>query len=78
LERENPQDRHILKDEMIELRGLNTIRNCSYPLRRIEAYDPDSDKLLVYLTHNIDLGYTTIASIYNDRWQTEIFFKALR
>ena len=30
------------------------------------------------LTNNLDLGATTIASIYKDRWQIELFFKALK
>jgi IS4 transposase len=77
-EKEVPQSRHILKDELIELRGLGAIEKCSYPLRRIEAYDPDTDKVLVFLTNQLEFGSTTIASIYKDRWQMEILFKALK
>ena len=39
-ERKVPQNRHVLKDEMIELRGPQAIEKCPYPLRRIEVYDP--------------------------------------
>jgi len=77
-ERRLPQNRHILKDELIELRGLRAIEKCPYPLRRIEAYDPETDKVLVFLTNQLELGSTTIASVYKDRWQMEIFFKALK
>jgi hypothetical protein len=77
-ERRVPQNRHILKDELIELRGLKAIEKCPYPLRRIEAYDPETDKVLVFLTNQLELGSTTIAAVYKDRWQMEIFFKALK
>jgi len=77
-EKEVPQNRHILKDELIELRGLGAIKKCPYPLRRIEAYDPENGKILVFLTNQMEFGATTIASIYKDRWQMEIFFKALK
>jgi hypothetical protein len=77
-ERKVPQNRHILKDELIELRGLGAIEKCPYPLRRIEAYDPETEKVLVFLTNQLELGSTTISAIYKDRWQMEIFFKALK
>jgi Domain of unknown function (DUF4372)/Transposase DDE domain len=77
-ERRVPQNRHILKDELIELRGVKAIEKCPYPLRRIEAYDPETDKVLVFLTNQLALGSTTIAAVYKDRWQMEIFFKALK
>jgi hypothetical protein len=77
-EKEVPQNRHIFKDELIELRGLGAIEKCPCPLRRIEAYDPETDKALVFLTNQLGLGATTISAIYKDRWQMEIFFKALK
>jgi hypothetical protein len=73
-----PQNRHILKDEMIELRGLKALEKCPHPLRRIEVYDPDKEEVLVFLTNNMNLGATTIVAIYKERWQIEIFFKALK
>jgi hypothetical protein len=78
VEKDVPQNRHMLKDELIEHRGFKAIEKCPYPLRRIEAYDPENDKVLVFLTNNLNLGSTTISAIYKDRWQMEIFFKALK
>ncbi|MCL6543543.1 MAG: IS4 family transposase [Roseiflexus sp.] len=77
-EREVPKNRNILKDEMIELRGYKALEKCPFPLRRIEVFDPETEMILVFLTNNLDLGATTIAAIYKDRWQMEIFFKAIK
>jgi hypothetical protein len=77
-EKNVPQNRNILKDELIEFKDPKARGKCPYPLRRIEAFDPNKKEVLVFLTNNLDLGATTIASIYKDRWQIELFFKALK
>jgi hypothetical protein len=77
-EKKVPQNRNVLKDEMIELRGHKAIEKCPYPLRRIEVYDPETEEVLVSLTNSLQLGATTITTIYKERWQIEIFFKALK
>jgi hypothetical protein len=77
-EKNVPQNRTILKDELIEVKAPKAREKCPYPLRRIEVFDPDKKEVLVFLTNHLDLGATTIASIYQDRWQIELFFKALK
>ena len=73
-----PQNRHILKDEIIELRGLGAFEKCPYQLRRIEFYNSEKQEILVFLSNHLKLGASTIAAIYKDRWQIELFFKALK
>jgi len=77
-ERKPPQNRNILKDELIELAAPLAREKCPCPLRRIEVYDPEKNENIVFLTNQLDWGATTIARIYKDRWQIEIFFKALK
>jgi hypothetical protein len=77
-ENDVPRNRNILKDEMIELRGLKAFEMCPYPLRKIEVYDPETGEVLVSLSNNLKLGATTIAAISKERWPVEILFKALK
>lgn len=73
-----PQNRNILKDELIELEGFYSKQDCAYKLRIVEVWDEDKQDSYVLLTNKLDFGSTTIASIYKDRWQIELFFKALK
>jgi hypothetical protein len=77
-EKKVPQNRNILKDEIIELSGLNAYEKCPYKLRRIEFENPENGDILVFLTNHMTLGASTVAAIYKDRWQIEAFFKALK
>jgi hypothetical protein len=73
-----PQGRGVLCDQLIRLTGLHAERDCPYTLRRVKYRDAETGKLLVFLTNHLDFGATTIARIYKDRWQIELFFKALK
>jgi len=77
-EREPPQNRGILKDQTIRLSGVGAQEKCPHRLRRIEALREDTGEVLVFLTNHHGLGASTIAAIYKDRWQIELFFKALK
>jgi hypothetical protein len=51
-----------------------------YPeyLRRIRFKDPESGKTLVFLTNNTALPPLTIAALYKNRLQVELFFKWIK
>jgi hypothetical protein len=73
-----PPHRHILSDQMIRLSGPHAAEHCPHLLRRVAVWNPEKEEVLVFLTNNVRLGATTIAAIYKDRWQIELFFKALK
>ena len=77
-QRQLPYGRNILKDEVIELRGFYSQQKCAYRLRRIEVWDEENGQVIVIVTNHLSFGSTTIASIYRDRWQIEIFFKTIK
>jgi len=79
VERRRPPERSpVQRDEVIRLTGVAAETKCPHDLRRVEVYDPEKDETLVFLTNQLALGATTIAAIYKDRWQIELFFKALK
>lgn len=73
-----PQQRGVLADETIRFTHQRAQDRCPHLLRRIEARREGSEETLVFLTNHHGLGATTIAAIYKDRWQIELFFKALK
>lgn len=73
-----PQNRNILKDQIIEFTGYYAKKNCPHLLRRIEVWDQEFNRTLVLLTNHLKFGATTVAAIYKERWQIEIFFKAIK
>jgi hypothetical protein len=75
-EREVPSDGNILEDQVIRLTGAPG--KCSHPLRRVVAVCEDTGEILVFVTNHHRLAASTIAAIYKDRWQIELFFKALK
>jgi len=73
-----PQRGHIVCDQIIRL-GCARYRQPSL-LRRVvvKVVDREQPLRLVLLTNHLGLGPTTIARIYRDRWQIEVFFRALK
>lgn len=73
-----PDRGNIVKDQIIELDGFYAKHDCPYRLRRIEVWDERNKEVIVLLTNHHEFGPTTIAAIYKDRWQIEIFFKTIK
>lgn len=77
-ERPIPKNRNILKDQDIELGGFYSQQKYPGILRRLEVWDEENERIIVLLTNHLTFGATTIAAIYKDRWQIEIFFKVIK
>jgi len=73
-----PQNRNILKDQIIEFTDYKARKDCPHRLRRVEVWDKENERTIVLLTNHLDFGATTVATIYKDRWQIEIFFKTIK
>jgi hypothetical protein len=75
--REVPQRRGVLRDEVVFFYKLAQASEEAF-FRRIEFYDEERDRVLVFLTNHLELAAATVAAIYEERWQIELFFRALK
>lgn len=69
---------NVLKDEKIQLSSAYAQERCQSPLRRVVVWNSEHEREFVFLTNIHHLAASTIAAIYKDRWQIELFFKALK
>ena len=72
-----PEGGNLLRDEVIVLTSQQEI-GPEARLRRIEVWVEEKQETMVFLTNHLKLAASTIAAIYKDRWQIELFFKALK
>ena len=68
----------VVCDQSIALNGFYISKDYPEQLRRIRFKDPESGKTLVFLTNNTSLPPLTIAVLYKNRWQVELFFKWIK
>jgi len=70
--------RNIVSDQLIRFTGFYAQKHCPYLLRRVVVWDTVKERGIVLLTNHVAFGATTLSAIYKDRWQIELFFKALK
>ncbi|MGH9566353.1 MAG: IS4 family transposase [Candidatus Angelobacter sp.] len=68
----------LSSDQTIRLTGIKPQKLELPPLRRVGYRDPESGRHYEFLTNNFQLAAQTIADIYKQRWQVELFFKWLK
>ena len=72
------RDAGIICDQSIAMNGFYIAKDYPELLRRIRFKDPETGKTLVLLTNNTMLPALTIAALYKNHWQVELFFKWIK
>jgi len=75
-----PTDRStgVIADQRVMLEGFYAIQDYPEHMRRIRFNEPTTGQTLIFLTNNTSLPATTIAALYKNRWQVELFFKWIK
>jgi hypothetical protein len=73
-----PPDTGVRSDQIVWLSNRNSVLHYPDRLRRVSYKDPETGKVLVFLTNNFDLPAVVIAQLYKCRWQVELFFKWIK
>jgi hypothetical protein len=76
----HPVDKSIgvRSDQTVLLTSFESASAYPDPLRRVSYFDAETNKRLRFLTNNFALPALTIAQIYKQRWQVELFFKWIK
>jgi hypothetical protein len=77
-EYELPAGGNIRADQLIRLTSTQGRRQYPVDLRRVVVWDAANEREIVLLTNQFSFAASTIAAIYKERWQIELFFKALK
>lgn len=76
--REVDPEAGLISDETIRLTGFYTVRKYPDTLRLVVYEDFRDGKVYRFLTNDFTLESITIAELYRERWQIEIFFKWIK
>jgi len=76
----HPVDRStgVRSDQTIVLADKHTSGKFPDLLRRVSFYAEDTNQRFVFLTNNFNIPSPTVAAIYHQRWQIELFFKWIK
>jgi transposase len=68
----------LICDQSIFLTGFYSSKDYPDKLRRIKYFDSENNRKLTFITNNFYLSAITIANLYKQRWQIELFFKWIK
>ena len=76
----HPVDKNtgVLSDQTVLLSSVESATAYPDTLRKVSYFDAERNKRLKFLTNNFTLPARTIADIYRQRWQIELFFKWIK
>jgi len=79
-ENELPDNKHehVLKDEIIELTGVQSRNKYPNRLRRVVIWDDENKQVIEVITNQMSWTANTISELYKSRWQVEIFFREIK
>jgi hypothetical protein len=72
------KDGPVISDVIIELTGSAMRKAYRKPLRKVKYRDDETKRIYEFLTNDFESPAQTIADIYKERWQIELFFKFLK
>ena len=73
-----PKTGNVLSNTLVKMTGYKVKKKCTATLRIVTVWDQRNNRNLTFLTNNLSLAASTIAAIYKDRWEIELFFKVLK
>lgn len=76
--REVNRSQGVTSDQTIEFTSTRSSRKQLHTVRRIGYRDAETGKHYVFTTNRFDWSAKTIANIYKQRWQVELFFKWIK
>jgi len=70
----------IVKDQIVKLTGANWKKLAGWSVRRVEAWvEVDgNERLMVFITNNLDWSPRSVCDLYRARWDIEVFFKQVK
>jgi len=76
--RDLPSRGNVLSDREIVVAGYYSRQKLQHRLRRIVIWDAENERKIVLLTNHMHFAASTVSGIYKERWQIELFFKAIK
>lgn len=73
-----PKGSNILSDAVGYMDGQLTREKYPDKIRRVKYWDEEGKRTFIFFTNALDISPLTVAELYHQRWQIELFFKWLK
>jgi hypothetical protein len=68
----------VLKDELIQFTSNRSSKKELIPVRLVTYFDAETEQTYQFVTNRQDWPAKTVADLYKQRWQVELFFKWIK